>query len=69
MEFQDALAMARGIKAGQVSARELVEDAIARIERLNPSLQAVVDKQYEEALARATAGSLSIRSLAGCRFC
>ncbi len=57
MEFQDALAMAEGIKAGQVSARELVEDAIARIERLNPSLQAVVDKQYEEALARATAGS------------
>ena len=56
MEFQDALGMANAVKAGQVSARELVEDAIARIERLNPSLQAVVNKQYDEALEKATTG-------------
>ncbi len=65
MEFQDALGMAEALKSGQVSAKELVEDAIARIERLNPSIQAVVDKQYEEALARATAGPFADKVFGG----
>lgn len=55
MEFKDATAMAQAVKDGHVSPVELVQASIDRIEELNPSIHAVVDKQYDEALARATA--------------
>ena len=37
------------IKNGSKSAIDLVEQAIERIEKLNPSINAVVTKTYEEA--------------------
>lgn len=52
----DALAMAAAIRAGEVSARELAEQAIERIEQANPQLNAVVSRRYEEALAEIDAG-------------
>lgn len=62
--FSDATAMAQAVKAGQVSAKELVETSIQQIEALNPSLHAVVDKQYQEALDKAERVSLD-RPFAG----
>jgi amidase len=38
------------VRRGEISAVELVEAAIARIERLNPLLNAVVIREYERAL-------------------
>lgn len=43
----DALGLARLVREGQVSARELVEAAIERIERLNPRLNAVIHPMFD----------------------
>ena len=47
----DAVGLAELIAAGQVSAREVTETAIDRIEALNPAVNAVIYKCYDEALA------------------
>jgi amidase len=52
----DAVATAAAIRAGEVSAREVVERAIARIEQRNPELNAVVHERYDAALAEVDAG-------------
>lgn len=46
-------AMARALRAGQVSSVELVEIHIERIEKVNPVLNAVVAERYAEARAEA----------------
>ena len=51
----DATAQADLVRAGEVTAVELVEAAIDRIEALNPTLNAVISTTYDEALARAAA--------------
>lgn len=53
---RDALGTAAAIRAGEVSAREVAEEAIQRIEEANPRLNAVVSRRYEEALAEIDAG-------------
>ena len=45
----DATGLADLVRSGKVSAAELTECAIARIEALNPRLNAVVYKFYERA--------------------
>jgi Asp-tRNA(Asn)/Glu-tRNA(Gln) amidotransferase A subunit family amidase len=50
---QDALALGERVRAGDVSAAELIEAAISRIETYNPLLNAVVTKIYEQALETA----------------
>ena len=45
----DATAQAELVRAGQVSPAELVEDAIARVEALNPDLNAVIHELFDEA--------------------
>jgi amidase len=59
MSFQeyasyDGLGLARLVADGEVTAAELVEEAVARIERHNPVLNAVIHKTYE--LGRKLAG-------------
>ena len=54
LAFLDATAQADLVRRGEVKAGELVEAAIARIERLNPALNAVVTPMYELARAAAT---------------
>lgn len=49
----DALSLAGLVRRGEVSAAELLEAAIARIEQHNPALNAVVRKRYEAARAEA----------------
>ncbi len=51
----DATAQAHLVRRGELTARELVDATIARIERLNPQLNAVIIPTFER--ARAQAGS------------
>ncbi len=52
----DAIDTAKMIRSGEVSAREVVEAAIARIEKHNPTLNVVVGTRFSEALAEVHAG-------------
>ncbi|HEY1282437.1 MAG TPA: amidase [Acidimicrobiales bacterium] len=52
----DAVAQADLVRRGELSAVELVESAIERIERLNPTLNAVVTPMFDTALDAARAG-------------
>src|SRR5664279_3109329 len=47
----DALALAAQVRAGELSARELTEESIARIESTNPQLNFLVTDCFEQALA------------------
>ncbi|MCB9619941.1 MAG: amidase [Sandaracinus sp.] len=47
----DALGLAELVKKGDVKSSELVEECIARIERVNPRLNCVVHPMYEQARA------------------
>ncbi|GAA2213070.1 amidase [Nonomuraea monospora] len=47
----DAVGQAQAIRAGQVSARELTEAAIARIEAADGELNAVIHRRFDRALA------------------
>jgi len=63
----DATAQADLVRKGEVASIELVEAAIARIERLNPALNAVVTPMYD--LAReAASGSVPEGPFAGVPF-
>jgi Asp-tRNA(Asn)/Glu-tRNA(Gln) amidotransferase A subunit family amidase len=53
--FLDATAQAALVRSGEVSPAELVEQAISRIEKLNPELNAVVIPLFEKARAEAQA--------------
>jgi amidase len=57
MTWLDATAQAELVRKGEVSAAELVEAAIGRIEELNPKLDAVVRTRFDQARAQA-AGDL-----------
>ena len=52
----DAVAIGEMVRKGEVSPSELLEEAIARTEKVNPKLNAVVLKHYDE--ARASLNSL-----------
>ena len=54
----DATAQAGLVRSGQASPAELVDDAIARIEALNPELNAVITPLFEKARAAAAAPDL-----------
>lgn len=54
----DAMAQADLVKRGEVSAREMVEAAIRRIERINPQINAVVECYFDKALVRADSAEL-----------
>lgn len=53
--FLDATAQAELVRSGEASPLELVDDAIDRIERLNPQLNAVIHPRFERARAEAAA--------------
>src|SRR3990167_10609318 len=50
-ELFDGLGLANLVKSGVISAQELVIAAIERIESLNPKLNAVIYKLYDQAKA------------------
>lgn len=49
-EVDDALGLAQRIRAKELSAREAVTEAIARIERMNPEVNAVTSTRFDQAL-------------------
>ena len=54
----DATAQAELVRLGEVHPTELVTAAIARIESLNPHLNAVITPLFEQALAQAASPHL-----------
>ena len=52
----DATALAGLIAKGDVSAGEVLEAAIARAEEVNPAINAIVHKQYDQARREVEAG-------------
>ncbi len=64
----DGLGLAKLVQSGEVTAHEVLEAAIERIEALNPKLNAVVTKVYDQARAAAAATTPRRRSPA-CRSC
>ncbi|MFE7711826.1 amidase, partial [Streptomyces sp. NPDC057486] len=52
----DAVGTAAAVRSGEVDARAVVEDAIARIERLNPQYNAVIHTRFDRALEEVDAG-------------
>jgi amidase len=63
----DGMAQAELVRRGEVTARELVEAAIERIEALNPRLGAVIHRTYERARSEADEGRVE-GPLAGIPF-
>ncbi|HEM4070310.1 TPA: amidase [Streptococcus suis] len=63
--WKDATEMALAVRTGQVSARELVAEAIEQIEEKNPAINAVVSKQYEQALQEAETGNFQDKAFGG----
>ena len=64
--FRPATELAGLVRDGEVTARELVESSLARIDELNPTYNAFIDVFHEEALAAADAISAGDdRPLAG----
>ncbi|RFU20564.1 amidase [Geodermatophilus marinus] len=55
-EPNDAIATAARIRSGEISVREVVEEAIRRIEKYDPGLNAVVATRFDEALAEVDRG-------------
>lgn len=53
--FRPALELAEGVRAGEYSSRELTELALARIEELDPTLNAFIMTDADKALAAADA--------------
>src|SRR4051812_29116014 len=53
--FRPAPELAALVRSGELSARELVEASLERVDALNPELNAFVDVFHDEALAAATA--------------
>ncbi|MFE5117470.1 amidase [Dietzia sp. NPDC055340] len=53
---RDAVSLAAEIRSGNTSAREVAEEALRRIEALNPELNAVVSTRADDALAEIDAG-------------
>ena len=52
----DAVGLAQLVRKGEVSAEELLEEAIARVEQRDPAVNAVVAKLYDHARAQVRAG-------------
>ena len=65
--FLDATAQAELVRSGEVTGLELVEEAVERIERLNPELNAIITPLYDTARAAAS-GKVGDGPFAGVPF-
>jgi amidase len=52
---EDATGLAGKVRSGDVTPLELVDAAIARAERVNPEINAIIERQYDDARVRAKA--------------
>lgn len=58
LAFVDATAQAELVRTGELSAGELVDAAIERIEAVNPELHAVIHPLFDQARARVSSGAV-----------
>ncbi len=58
LRMMDGTAQAELLRRGQMTALQLVDGAIARIERVNPKLNAVITPLFDEARAAAASREL-----------
>ncbi|WP_398586834.1 amidase [Streptococcus sp. sy004] len=65
LEKMDATGLAEKVRLKEISPRELVEYSIDKIEKLNPSLNAVTSKRYEKALFEAETRDFTNKAFAG----
>ena len=56
---QDATALAGLIAKGELDAKSVLEVAIARAEQVNPAINAIVHKQYDQARKVVATGRLA----------
>jgi amidase len=68
LSTMDATAQAELVRRKELTPLELVDAAIARIERVNPTLNAVITPLYEDARAAAVAADLPDGPLRGVPF-
>ena len=68
LAFLDATEQADLVRRKEVTPLELVDRAIARIEALNPRLNAVISTRFEKARSEAAATSLSDGPFRGVPF-
>ena len=68
LAFLDATAQAELVRTKELSPLELVDRAIARIESLNPKLNAVISTRFEDARAAASSGRLPDGAFRGVPF-
>ena len=68
LSLLDAVAQAELVRRGEVKPLELVEAAIARLDRLDPELNVLVTRQYERARGEAASGELPDGPLRGVPF-
>jgi amidase len=64
----DALGLANLVRARQVTPKDLFEDAVRRIEALNPKLNAVICRTYDRALRQCTSATAHDGLFAGVPF-
>lgn len=60
LAFQSATELARRIRSRELSARDALEYFIDRVERLNPAINAVVVRDFEQARAAASAADAAL---------
>lgn len=60
LAFQDASTLAGKISSKEISSRELLDHYLARVEKYNPDINAVVCQQVEKARARADAADQAL---------
>lgn len=59
--LMSATQMAQALRDGEVSSRDLVDAHIAKIEAVNPRINAIVQKRYDDARAEADAADAKIK--------
>ena len=67
--FLDATAQAELVRSKQIKPSELLDGAIERIERLNPTLNAVIRPMYDEAQKHDRRGAPATGRLPACPSC
>ena len=68
LSTMDATAQAELVRRRELTPLELVDAAIARIERINPTINAVITPLFEEAREAAVSADLPDGPFAACRF-
>ena len=62
LAFATALEVAEAVRTRRISAVELIEQTLARIDHYNPQLNAIIWQDPEQALARAKAADKALRN-------